>query len=126
MEIQADEHHEEVTLQYIETAQQRTADAQAEYQVITTIHRREKAIIITIVNIIRLIGYSTGFPGRIAAVPFAMAGALHLHSAVSGRTITADSYSSVSAVTGPAIPTVVTIGMGGIPSVGMVVIHRNM
>ena len=90
-----------------------------------TIHPHAKVITITIATIIRHTGFSTGFPGRIAAVPSAMAGGLLSHSATSGRTIIEDLFSSASAVTGPAIPTGGITGTDGTLSAGMVVSPRN-
>jgi hypothetical protein len=115
-----------VTPQSPVPARQPTAAESVELQVITIIHQHVEAITITIVTIILPTGYFTGFPGRTVAVPFAMAGALHLHSATSGRTITADLSSSASAVTGPAIHTGVTTGMDGTPIAGTAAILQIM
>ena len=104
--------------------QPRIAAASVERQVIMTIHPRAEAFTITIVTIILRTGYSTGFPGRIVAVPSATTGALHLHSATSGLTTIADLSSSVSAVTGRAIPTGDTTGTDGIPTAGTAIIPR--
>ena len=90
------------------------------------IHPHAKVITITIATIIHRTGFSTGFHGRTAAVPSAMAGGLLSHSVTSGRTIIEDLSSSASAVTGPAIPTGGITGMGGTLSAGMAVFPRNM
>ena len=93
-----------------------------ERRIIMIIHPRAEVITIIIATIIRLTGFSTGFPGRIVAVPYATTGALPSVSVTSGRTTTADLSSSVSAVTGPAIHTVATTGTDGTPTAGTAVI----
>ena len=90
------------------------------------IHLRAEVITIIIMTIIPHTGYFTGFPGRTAANPFATTGGLLSLSVTSGRTTTAGSSSSASAVTGPVIHTGATTGMDGTPSAGMVVIRRNI
>jgi hypothetical protein len=93
---------------------------------ITIIHQRAEVITITIVTIIPHIVSFTGFPGRIAATPYVTIGGHLSHTVISGRTIIEGLSSSVSAVTGPATHTGVTIGMDGTHFAGMVIIHRNM
>ena len=107
-------------------ARARTEVASVDRQAITIINLRAEAFTITIATIIRPTGYSTGFPGRIVAVPSATIGALLSHSVTFGLTTTADLSSSVSAVTGHAIHTGATTGTDGIPTAGTAIIPRNM
>lgn len=103
-------------------AQSLTAAEAVERQVITIIHQHAEVITIIIVTIIPRTGFSTGLPGRIAAVPFATTGGLLSPLVISGRTTIAGLSSSVSAVTGPATHTGATTGMAGTPTAGTAII----
>lgn len=102
-----------------------TEAALAERQAVTIIHRRAEVIIIIITTVILPTGYSTGFPGRTAAVPSATTGALLSHSATSGRTTIADSSLSVSVVTGRATLTGDITGMDGTLIAGTAITRLN-
>jgi len=111
-----------VTPQSPVPAQSLTAAEAVERQVITIIHQHAEVITIIIVTIIPRTGFSTGLPGRIAAVPFATTGGLLSPLVISGRTTIAGLSSSVSAVTGPATHTGATTGMAGTPTAGTAII----
>ena len=86
------------------------------------IQLRAEVITITIATIIPRTGFSTGFPGRIVAGPYAMTGGLLSHLVISGLTTIAGSSLSVSAVTGPVIHTGAITGTGGTPTAGTAII----
>ena len=126
LEVQAAEHHEKAMPQSPDPARSRTEVASVDRQAITIIHLRAEAFTIIIATIIRPTGYSTGFPGRIVAIPSATSGALLSQLVTSGLTIIADLSLSVLAVTGPTITTGVTTGTDGILTAGTAIIPRNM
>jgi hypothetical protein len=126
LEVQAAGLREEVMPQSPEPTRPSTAAGAVERQVITIIHQRAEVITITIATIIPRTGYFTGFPGRIAAGPYATTGGRISPLGISGRTTIAGLSLSASADTGPATHTGATTGTDGTPTAGTAAIHRNM
>jgi len=126
LEVRAAGLREEATFQSPTPAQSPTAVEAPGRRIITNIHQHAEVITITITTIILRIGSFTGFPGRIAGIPYVTTGGRISPTAISGRTITAGLFSSVSADTGLLIDIDVITGIVGSHIAGMAIIPRNM